>query len=415
MLILSGQIAFGQTANVSPYSRYGIGDIQYGSFVIQKSMGGISTAFASRYRINFNNPASYAKLTAATFETGGFVETIQLKTNSNKDIANASSIGYLAIGFPLLKDKAGMSFGLVPLSQMGYSIETEQVIDSIGSITYDYNGSGGLNRAYLGVGYTLFKDVSIGINASYLFGNLSRYRSVEFPRNTNYFNTRNTHDLSVNDIYVNIGIQAKKNFGEKSGLTFGFTTGLKSNISNRSTVLSENYTLSSIGSPIIKDTSLFYKIKNSDLELPLMYSAGLMYHYDQKWLAGIDFSIQNWADIDKSNSQIENSYQINAGAQYIPKPGVFAAKYVEKMNYRMGIRYNHSYLNLNNTNITDYGISVGIGLPVRKGFAEMSMINIGIEAGQRGTEDNTLIKETHVKFLFGIVINEEWFKRRKFE
>jgi len=417
LIIIIGSFgnSLAQLTNVSPYSRYGIGDIQFGTFITQQTMGGVSSAYQSPYRINFNNPASYSSIAAATFETGGFAESIFLKTNQKNDAASNSSIGYLGIGFPLIKEKAGLSFGLVPLSQVGYSIESSQSVDSIGSIKYTYNGTGGINRAYVGIGYKISPSFSIGFNAAYLFGNLSRYRSIEFPKGTNYFNTRNTNDLTVNDVYFNFGAQYKKGFNEKTSLVVGSNISLESNINNKSTILSENYSLSSINSPIIKDTSQFFKTKNSDLVLPFMYSFGVMLYSEKKWVAGVDFSMQNWADIEGSSPQTENSYQINSGIQYTPKPDVFAAKYVEKMNYRMGLRYNHSYLNLNNTNITDYGISVGIGLPVRKGFAEMSMINIGIEAGQRGTTDNALLKETHIKFLFGVVINEEWFKRRKFE
>ena len=46
-----------QTGSISPYSRYGIGDINPEGFSHQRGMGGIGAAVSSPNNINFINPA----------------------------------------------------------------------------------------------------------------------------------------------------------------------------------------------------------------------------------------------------------------------------------------------------------------------------------------------------------------------
>ena len=45
----------------SPYSRYGLGDIHPTSHILNRGMGGISTAYADQMSVNFINPASYSR------------------------------------------------------------------------------------------------------------------------------------------------------------------------------------------------------------------------------------------------------------------------------------------------------------------------------------------------------------------
>lgn len=60
-----------QTGSLSPYSRYGIGDILPEGFTTNSSMGGIGAGILSGNQINFINPASYAFDTITIFDFGG--------------------------------------------------------------------------------------------------------------------------------------------------------------------------------------------------------------------------------------------------------------------------------------------------------------------------------------------------------
>ena len=49
-----------------------------------------------------------------------------------------------------------------------------------------------------------------------------------------------------------------------------------------------------------------------------------------------------------------------------------------------------------NTDINEFGISFGVGLPVGK---ELSTFNLGFEIGKRGTIDSGLVKENYFNFF----------------
>jgi len=69
-------------------------------------------------------------------------------------------------------------------------------------------------------------------------------------------------------------------------------------------------------------------------------------------------------------------------------------------------------LQIGNTQLTEYAVSFGLGLPVMKG---RSTLNIGVELGKRGTIDNDLILENFTRVIFGIAIRERWFHVRKYD
>ena len=59
-----------QAQENSPYSRYGLGDLIPQQNILNRAMGGISTAYADYSTVNFANPASYAELKITSFDIG---------------------------------------------------------------------------------------------------------------------------------------------------------------------------------------------------------------------------------------------------------------------------------------------------------------------------------------------------------
>jgi len=83
----------------------------------------------------------------------------------------------------------------------------------------------------------------------------------------------------------------------------------------------------------------------------------------------------------------------------------------------MGARYSQTYLNLRDTQINSYGITFGVGLPLRALAirGSKSKINIGFEIGRRGTTEKGLIQEDYINFYLGVTVNELWFFKRRYE
>jgi hypothetical protein len=60
-------------------------------------------------------------------------------------------LDYLAVD---CLSKVGVGFGLIPYSSVGYKIES--ITEDANTNNRRYNGSGGLNKVFLGVGYNKF-------------------------------------------------------------------------------------------------------------------------------------------------------------------------------------------------------------------------------------------------------------------
>ncbi|WP_373396378.1 hypothetical protein V8V91_16925 [Algoriphagus halophilus] len=85
---------------------------------------------------------------------------------------------------------------------------------------------------------------------------------------------------------------------------------------------------------------------------------------------------------------------------------------LKRTTYRFGLEYQQTPYYLNQTNINDIGINFGASFPVN----QLSLVNLAVKVGQRGTTDNGLIQENYVNFTFGFSLNDNsWFYKRVFE
>jgi hypothetical protein len=90
-------------------------------------------------------------------------------------------------------------------------------------------------------------------------------------------------------------------------------------------------------------------------------------------------------------------------------------RYQEWSAFRAGFKYGTSYVNLQNTQLSEYGVTLGMSL--KKSFSKRppTLISFAVEAGKRGTTDNNLIAESYLKFSVGISMADIWFIRPRYE
>ena len=67
-----------------------------------------------------------------------------------------------------------MSFGIQPISSVGYSLVNETLDGTCGGLIERsiFSGEGGVSRIYTSLGIKIFKKLSIGFEAEYSFGNI---------------------------------------------------------------------------------------------------------------------------------------------------------------------------------------------------------------------------------------------------
>ena len=109
---------------------------------------------------------------------------------------------------------------------------------------------------------------------------------------------------------------------------------------------------------------------------------------------------------------------MSIGAQFTPAQSPFIqAAYWKKVQYRIGVKYYPTYLQLQNTPLSEYSVAFGVGLPVGKMkiLQQYSVLNFSFELGKRGTIANNLIKEQFAKITVGFTINDRWFIKSKID
>ena len=165
-----------QNESNSPYSRFGLGELQNFSSATQSAMGSVGIASYDPLSININNPSSYSSVFSQRFtmQTGAIHTTKLLQTSTQNQFVNSTNFNYLMFAFPLTKFW-GTSFGLLPFSEMSYSFSD---VSNNPSANFLFEGNGGLTRVYFGNAINLNKNLSIGANLNYLFGNLNSTRKV---------------------------------------------------------------------------------------------------------------------------------------------------------------------------------------------------------------------------------------------
>ncbi len=408
-------VGFSQKNNTSSYSFFGIGDKNNESTVEQLSMGGVGVALNESYRLNFLNPAANASLRFTTYSMALESLNNTAKDSNDKQRASATYLSYLAIGFPL-GEKAGMTFGLLPNSSVGYSLISNKY-DADNNITEatQYIGNGGTNKVFISFGYQPFKNFSIGLQGNYIFGKiensiLNQVKDASLA--TKYQTTSNIKGLNLNG-----GFHYKAKMNDKMDLLLGGNFNFNNEIEATGNEYLYSVSLGTFESP--RDTILNAN-STGILKSPLKSTLGIGLGKDNKWYAGVDYSFQNALELSggvfNNYSKIDytNYSKIALGGYYTPKFNSITS-YWDRVTYRAGVKFENTGLLVdasgNGTNFTavdDFGISFGVGFPMSK---QLSNLNIGFEVGKRGQTTNGLIQENYVNFRLGLSLNDKWFKK----
>lgn len=467
-LILSTIFVTAQKTTSSPYSRYGVGTLLSQDFMRNFAMGGAGIGVRSNRNINFDNPASYSALSVTTFEAAFTNSSLYLTDGVQSENLNYPYISYLAFGIPVIKNGWGMSFGLLPYSNVGYDY-IHTVNDSLaGDMTYVQNGDGGLTKAYFGnaiqlnpktnldpIGlllkpfagkrYTLEIDslgyqtriynkridsliidkktpISFGVNGYFMFGNLTHDEKVIYGDLPNAMNLWGIVTEAVADVGVDFGAQYQKSYTVYKGnkvnrmnISFGAAYAIGSDLKSKHSEMVRTFTGNNdFGT--IKDTISLIVEESGTLQLPTEIGFGFSIENERKWTFAADFKAADWGAINSNSSlyQYNTNYAISAGLEIIPKHDAFN-QYLKRIAYRIGARYNTSYITIQDQDLPEYGITFGIGLPMKRAQTATPQFNLGFEYGKRGQAVDGLIEETFYKLNVGITINDRWFIKRKYD
>ncbi len=427
VLIMMALSTFGtsqaQNLTTSPYSRFGIGDLLNRSTGRSQAMGGLSAPIRSPLNLNLLNPASLGAFDSTNFifELGGYDRVTSLRTNDLQKTENNIGLSYLALAFPLTRWwKAGV--GVLPYSNVGYNMSTSEVNPQMGTVTSRFAGSGGVSQFLISQAVTPIQfrynkkidpvSLSLGLNFSYLFGPLSHTRSLEIPADSLYFSTYSKKTAIIGDISLDYGAQLNVPLPKEFFITLGGMYKGNSNLRTES-----RHLITSIGTGFT-DTLFFEEIPVNSVTLPMAWSAGIAFGKKNLFTAGFEYRTQDWskAEFLGVKDSLANSRDFIAGFEYIPNINSLV-RYLEKVRYRAGFRYSETYLQLNGTQLDEFGITFGAGFPIQDRISRrtQSSLNITLELGRRGTLKNDLVRESFGSLTFQLTLHDLWFEKRKYD
>jgi len=404
---------FSQIRIVSPYSRFGIGDLSDNNNAWNMSMGQLGIGLRSPYHVNYANPASYSAFDSLSFvfEGGLTGEFVNLKSDFQNVNRNYASLGYLLFGMPVNKWWK-TSLGLVPFSDVGYNVANYEEYPNSGTVVRLYAGSGGISRLYWGNSFTFFKKFSIGANISYLFGSMDREAMVLFPDSAYAMNFKELYHVTMNDLYFSFGAQYKAKLKNDLSLNLGAVFSPSLSMASKTDIFASTFLISSSGVESPRDTLVVAEGYKGRIIIPMMIGGGFSFDKTDKWTFGVDYKWQNWEKFRafELSDSLVNSWQINVGGEIIPNTDNYN-NYLARIHYRLGFNYGKTYLHLRGQDINEYAISFGFGLPLR---GMKTMLNLGAQYGVRGTTSQNLIHESYFKIVVGFTIYERWFVKRKY-
>ncbi len=400
-----------QKGTISPYSFFGIGDFRSNGTAENQMMGGIQM-LADSIHVNLRNPAAYSKLKLTTYTAAIAHTEFRLEDATELQRVSNTTFEYLAIGLPIAKN-AGIGFGLVPFSSVGYRLLTEAQNSEGETIINNFEGDGGLNRVFLSVGYEPIKNLSLGASVNFNFGTLTfdRIQSVENV----LFGTRDIRESRVNGFDFNYALNYTPTINKKYTLHSHIGVNTQVNLVSQNSERISSFSLSSGAEIEAVDVDLgAQNLANTELKVPTVATFGLGFGENKKWFVGAEYSLQALSSftndfIGQENVSYDDASTIAFGTYFIPDYRAIGG-YLKRVTYRAGLRYDQTGLLVNGKEINNFGITFGFGLPLGANF---SNVNLGFELGRRGTTDQGLIRESYLLVNVGLSLNDKWFIKRK--
>lgn len=397
----------------SPYSMFGPGEIVGNQYFRNLSLGGISQGFRSNVSVNHLNPASYTAIDSLSFVFEGtvFSHIYQQKMDDREQTTSASYMANLNFAFPIRRGWR-MAAGLMPYSQTGYRISDYQQDEINGRINYFYEGRGGINKVFMGHGFSIFRGLSVGFNAAYLFGNITDNRLAQSD-SAGFFRTSWNYADNIDGLMLQYGAQWQFQTGEQQRITLGASFSPKAVLNVEQSRIITRALQGVTGT----DTLSIITGEKGKMEIPSSLSAGAFMVFNRNWAAGLDVQTQQWSryKVFDEIQGLNDSYQLRFGVVHNPQIQTFSG-YFSRIQYRAGLRYGQSFLQIadpagSSQDFTEFGIAFGVGLPLR---GTLSAINLGFEYSQRSSDSQNLIDENFFRFNIGINVYERWFVRRRF-
>ncbi len=393
----------GQNNVSSPFSMFGIGDIDYRDYGRTDGMGSTGIALTSPKYMNNLNPASNSSIETKAFL---FEMSAREKTLTYRDQSNPAQTGSdlnfekIAFGFRVAPFWT-TGVGIKPFSTVDFQVATlKNVSGSNDQFHSTASGNGGVTNLYWTNAFNIGKHFAAGISSSYLFGSINQTEQLLGSISQDSLTVQQTSFLR--GAYFQGGLMYLGKLGPHYKLGLGVVYNAKTplRIDNNTYVEGGN-----------GDTLKGFNNLVGYFELPQYYGAGFALTHDDRFTLAGDYKYYRWSDLDVVTPYytLVNSSRYSLGGEYSffqPNSG----NYFEKYFLQAGLFYENSYLRINGQQIKAYGVTLGTGLPNK---SNSIYFNVAMEVGRRGTISDGLIQENYFMLKLNIVVRTPWFIRTK--
>ncbi len=400
---------WGQSGTSSPYSLAGLGELNFRGTQINRFMGGLDV-YTDSIHANLSNPASYGALKLTTYSLGIHYKSNLMNDGNYGKNGQTAALDYLAVGIPA--GKFGFGFGIIPLTSVGYRVNT--INENVSpSIIDQFQGAGGINQAFISLGFPLFKVLHIGGTLNYNFGNLE-YNTEQFRQGIDIATLLRRKSVVAGWNYLlsaNLNIPLKKQYELKA--MYAIQPNAYFDSSNEQIIFTRSIANSTVTD--FEEINLSAKgLQTTTMKYPLLQKFGLGFGKAKKWFVGFQRNQSPFSAFENTFMQRENityrdASQFTVGGFFIPNY-TSLTNYFSRAVYRFGFRSEQMGVAINGIPLTETGISFGVGLPM----AGYSNANVGIEMGRRGEKNSGLIRETFIALRVGLSLNALWFIKPKY-
>jgi hypothetical protein len=378
-------------------------------------MGGLGISYGNSFAVNHVNPALSVQNYAFNFQAAFNYNRVNASTATQSSELDGGGLSYIAMSLPVKPTRMAIGLGLNQISSVNYNLsQTSPVVNSDLISENIIEGAGGLSETYLNTGFRLFKNFNLGLQASYVFGSTVRTNLVSLldeegvvqGARSEYFER-----LSLNDVSFKGGAHYMANLGNRRFMHVGAIYQTYGAISGKqfAKVADAGYA---------RDPEAPGSILNNNepgtIYLPNRLGYGVSYEKLNKLVVGLEAQHQDFSayrSFDGSRGNLNNSYRVGLGVQYIPDLFSIDNVFARSM-YRFGVEYEQTPFLVNDVSVSDLGINFGASIPMNN----LSLMNVAMKLGTRGTTEKGLVRENYFKVSLGFSINDNsWFYKKVFE
>lgn len=421
LLILVTSAAAQSRDDGSVYSRFGLGELRSFSSSQTQAMGGGGTAMWSYNYTNFDNPATWSRQLLVRAAVGMRFDRIRSEDAASQiENLTAGSLSAVQFGLPIKPNVLGIGLSYAPFTRTNYRISTQRtlitdpVYGDTTSYWIDYEGSGGLQRARIGLGLRPFAGVSIGAATDFIFGITEEARRTTFQAE-NFAQTYLASSTRMFGWTASFGVIVHKTnlLTEQDDLSIAARLRLPAVLKgNRARTLGESLNRDTLGTQL-----------RGDVRIPMSARFGAAYYLQNRWVFTLDGLYEPWTQFESDLSlpgyipntinNMRNRRRISGGLEFRPAGASLLDSYLRRVAYRLGFYYDGGYVSpAQDVNISTLAVTGGVSLPA---LLPGTRLDVNFALGSRGSADRTLVQDQFVTLSATLNIGERWFVKRKLQ